>query len=87
MQLFYFPASIPCRSILLFLHTINLQADLQVMNLMKGDHMAPEYLAVSRIPYEKCVFGPKVWHCMIRFCWKVNTVYCAKVPSIRRSLC
>lgn len=45
--LHYFPASPPCRAVLLLGRMLNIDFDLRVVNIMEGDNLKPEYIEVS----------------------------------------
>lgn len=46
MQLYYNPASAPCRAVMLLIHALNLTPEMKLIDMEKGDHMTPEYLKV-----------------------------------------
>lgn len=45
--LHYFPPSPPCRAVRLLGRMLNVAYDLRTVNIMEGDHLKPEYIAVS----------------------------------------
>lgn len=49
--LHYAPLSPPCRSVLLLGRILNIEFDLRVIDVLKGDNMKPEFIEV-------CVFFP-----------------------------
>lgn len=44
--LHYMPASVPCRIVLLLGRVLNIEFDLRVIDLMKGDQLKPEFVEV-----------------------------------------
>lgn len=51
--LHYLPPSPPCRAVLLLGRILNIDFDLRLIDLMKGDHMKPEFIEVSLLDYSK----------------------------------
>jgi len=47
IDLYYVPASSPCRSVLLAARAIGVDLNLKLTNLMEGAHMTPEFLKVQ----------------------------------------
>lgn len=47
MDLYYVPGSPPCRGVLLAGKALGVDFNLKLTNLMAGEHMTPEFLAVS----------------------------------------
>ena len=47
LDLYYIPASAPCRSVLAVGKELNLEFNLKLVNLMEKEQLKPEYLAVS----------------------------------------
>ena len=47
MKLYYHPVSTTSRPVLLFIQENNLKVDTQVVDLMKGEHMQPQYSAMN----------------------------------------
>jgi len=47
IDLYYLPASSPCRSVLLAARAIGVDLNLKLTNLMEGAHMTPEFLKVQ----------------------------------------
>lgn len=45
--LHYLPPSPPCRAVLLLGRLLNIDFDLRLIDLLKGDHMKPEFIEVS----------------------------------------
>lgn len=45
--LYYLPPSAPCRSVLLLGKMINLEFDLRIVNVLEGEHLKPEFIAVG----------------------------------------
>lgn len=44
--LHYLPPSPPCRAVLLLGRLLNIDFDLRFIDLLKGDHLKPEYIEV-----------------------------------------
>lgn len=44
--LHYLPPSPPCRSVLLLGKLLNIEFDLRIVDVLKGDHLKPEYVEV-----------------------------------------
>lgn len=49
VQLYYFPASAPCRAVRLVAEAIGLEMELIELNIMAGEHLTPEYEQVCKI--------------------------------------
>jgi len=49
IDLYYLPASSPCRSVLLAARAVGVDLNLKLTNLMDGAHLTPEYLKVQFI--------------------------------------
>lgn len=49
--LHYIPPSPPCRCVLLLGRLINIEFDLRLVDLMKGEHLKPEFIEVRNIRY------------------------------------
>mmetsp|Transcript_26854 Transcript_26854/g.38544 ORF Transcript_26854/g.38544 Transcript_26854/m.38544 type:complete len:150 (+) Transcript_26854:1872-2321(+) len=47
MKLYYFPLSQPSRSVLLLIKEAKIDCEVITVDLMKGEHKKPEYLAVN----------------------------------------
>ena len=47
VDLYYMPGSAPCRSVRLTARALGLKLNLKQTDLMKGEHMTPEYLKVG----------------------------------------
>ena len=47
MKLYYHPVSTTCRPIMLLAADDNIKLDYQLVDLFKGEHMKPEYLAIN----------------------------------------
>lgn len=47
IDLYYLPGSAPCRTVLMAAKALGVELNLKLVNLMEGDHLKPEYLAVS----------------------------------------
>ena len=47
MKLYYFPLSEPSRSVLLLIKEAKIDCEVITVDLMKGEHKKPEYLAVN----------------------------------------
>lgn len=49
--LHYLPPSAPCRAVLLLGKLLNIEFDLRFIDLMKGEHLKPEFIEVGHINY------------------------------------
>lgn len=47
MELYYFAPSPPCRSVLLFMHSLSLDPVLKEVDISKGDNLKPEFVKVA----------------------------------------
>ena len=47
IDLYYMPMSAPCRSVMLAAKALGLELNLKLTNLLAGEHLKPEYIAVS----------------------------------------
>jgi len=47
IDLYYMPLSAPCRSIMLGAKALGLELNLKLTDLMAGDHMKPEFIAIN----------------------------------------
>lgn len=47
--LHYIPPSPPCRAVLLVGRLLNIDFDLQLVDVLKGDHLKPEFIEVNVI--------------------------------------
>lgn len=45
--LHYLPPSAPCRAVLLLGRMLNVEFDLRVVNILEGEQLTPEYIAVG----------------------------------------
>lgn len=45
--LYYLPPSAPCRAVLLLGKLLNIEFDLRLVDLMKGEHLKPEFVEVT----------------------------------------
>lgn len=45
--LHYFPASAPCRAVLILGRMLNIEFDLRLVNILEGEQIEPEFLEVS----------------------------------------
>lgn len=46
-KLYYLPPSPPCRAILMLGKMLKLEFELELINVMEGDHLKPEFVSVS----------------------------------------
>jgi hypothetical protein len=46
IDLYYLPASTPCRAVLLTANAVGVQLNLKYLDLFKGEHMTPQFLKV-----------------------------------------
>lgn len=55
IDFYYLPGSAPCASVRLLAGTIGIDLNLKFTNLMKGEHLTPEYLKVNayKIPLKR----------------------------------
>ena len=49
IKFFYVPGSPPCRGVLLTAAALNIDMDMKILNLMKGEHMTPEFIKVHTL--------------------------------------
>lgn len=47
IDLYYLPGSAPCRAVLLTAKAVGVELNLKLTNLMAGEHLTPEFLAVN----------------------------------------
>ncbi|KDR11943.1 Glutathione S-transferase 1-1 [Zootermopsis nevadensis] len=47
IDLYYLPASSPCRSVLLTANAVGVQLNLKFLDLFKGEHLTPEFLKLN----------------------------------------
>nr|APW77568.1 glutathione S-transferase delta 1 [Pieris rapae] len=47
IKLYYLPPSPPCRAVMMTARVIGLELDLVLTNIMKGEHLTPEYLKMN----------------------------------------
>ena len=47
MEFYFFPASGPCRSVQLTAKALGLELNKKELNLMEGEHMGEEFLAIN----------------------------------------
>ena len=47
IDLYYMPLSAPCRSIMMLAKALDVHLNLKLTDLMKGEHMRPEYLKMN----------------------------------------
>ncbi|XP_073952276.1 glutathione S transferase D11 isoform X1 [Choristoneura fumiferana] len=47
IKLYYLPPSPPCRSVMLLAKVLGLELDLELTNILEGQHMTPEYLKMN----------------------------------------
>ena len=50
IEFYYLPASPPARSVLLAAKALGVKLDCKLINVMAGEHMTPEYIAVNYMP-------------------------------------
>lgn len=48
IDLYYVPGSAPCRTVLLAAKAVGVDLNLKYTDLMKGEHLSPEFIKVSR---------------------------------------
>jgi glutathione S-transferase len=46
LDLYYVPASAPCRAVMLAANAVGVQLNLKRVDLMKGEHLTPEFIKV-----------------------------------------
>lgn len=46
IDLYYLPGSSPCRGVLLAAKALGLELNLKLTDLMKGEHLTPEFIKV-----------------------------------------
>lgn len=49
LDLYYVPGSAPCRTVLLAAKALGVDLNLKYLDLMKGEHLTPEFIKVSKI--------------------------------------
>lgn len=49
VDFYYIPGSAPCRAVQMAAKAVGVELNLKLTNLMAGEHLKPEYLAVSYI--------------------------------------
>jgi glutathione S-transferase len=49
VDLYYVPASAPCRTVMLVARAVGVDLNLKLTNLMEGAHLTPEFLKVKYI--------------------------------------
>ncbi|KAK4881892.1 hypothetical protein RN001_005211 [Aquatica leii] len=47
MDFYYLPGSAPCRAVLLAAKAVGVELNLKVLDLMKGEHLTPEFLKIN----------------------------------------
>lgn len=47
IDLYYLPGSAPCRAVLLAAKALGVELNLKLTDLMKGEHLTPEYIKVK----------------------------------------
>lgn len=47
IDLYYLPGSSPCRAVLLAAKATGVELNLKFLDLMKGEHLTPEFIKVS----------------------------------------
>lgn len=47
LDFYYIPGSAPCRAVLMTAKAVGVELNLKLTNLMAGDHLKPEFIAVS----------------------------------------
>lgn len=51
LDLYYVPGSAPCRTVLLAAKAVGVDLNLKYLDLMKGEHLTPEFIKVSLFCY------------------------------------
>lgn len=51
IDLYYMPLSPPCRSIQMLAKTLGIELNLKVVDLFAGEHLKPDFLKVSKSPF------------------------------------
>jgi glutathione S-transferase len=46
IDLYYLPQSSPCRAVMLTANAVGVQLNLKYLDLLKGEHMTPQFLKV-----------------------------------------
>lgn len=49
IDLYYVPGSAPCRTVLLAAKAVGVDLNLKYLDLMKGEHLTPEFIKVSTL--------------------------------------
>lgn len=47
LDFYYIPGSAPCRAVQMTAKAVGVELNLKLTNLMAGEHLKPEYIAVS----------------------------------------
>lgn len=47
LDLYYVPGSSPCRTVLLAAKAVGVELNLKFLDLMKGEHLTPEFIKVK----------------------------------------
>lgn len=51
LDFYYVPGSSPCRAVQMTAKAVGVDLNLKLTNLMAGEHLKPEYVAVSDLNY------------------------------------
>lgn len=71
LDFYYIPGSAPCRAVLMTAKAVGVELNLKLTNLMAGDHLKPEFVAVSLHlffflpPFLYFIITFSRWHCFV----------------------
>lgn len=57
LDFYYVPGSAPCRAVQMAAKAVGVELNLKLTDLMSGEHLKPEFVAVSIQPF-KSVYTP-----------------------------
>lgn len=57
---YYLPPSPPCRTVVLLAKALGVHFNFKMVNVMKGEHMSPEFLQVTRFTRYSFTFALKL---------------------------
>lgn len=61
IDLYYFPPSPPCRSVLMLGKALRINFNLKNVNIMAGEHITPEFLKVTTYVFSLCILFVKMY--------------------------
>lgn len=75
LDLYYVPGSAPCRSVMLAAKAIGVDLNLKLLDLMKGEHLTPEFIKVSFIFFFQVINLLSLLHTLSDSCKKLLVSY------------